>query len=156
MGKTSVLVEIGELLERGADPYGLVDLDWLAWLRPAADSGATVCDVLTRNLGHVWATFRDAGVRRLVLARAVSEREEAEAIRRALGGAELFVVRLVAPRAVIDARLRARDSGSELADHLASLEPGDAGDATVSTHGQDPAAAAREVLVRAGWTAHSG
>lgn len=39
VGKTTVLIEIGELLDAGQEPYALVDLDWLAWIRPAAGSG---------------------------------------------------------------------------------------------------------------------
>ena len=73
-GKTSVLLEIGEALGRDGRPYAIVDLDWLAWLRPSAQSGATVQGVLIENLAHVAGTFRAAGVERLALARAVRRR----------------------------------------------------------------------------------
>ena len=71
---------------RGTDaPYALVDLDWLAWLRPAAASAMTVQGVLEENLAHVARTFRAAGVERLVLARALRQQSEVAAIRAALG-----------------------------------------------------------------------
>jgi Ni2+-binding GTPase involved in maturation of urease and hydrogenase len=48
-GKTSVAIEIGELLERGGASYALVDLDWLAWLRPSPASLVTQESVLPRT-----------------------------------------------------------------------------------------------------------
>ena len=108
-GKTTVLIEIGERLEAGLEPYALVDLDWLAWVRPAANSGATVHGVLIENLRHVAATFRAAGVQRIVLSRAVTDAADVEAIRAALGIERLVVARLVAASQVIEERLRARD-----------------------------------------------
>ena len=81
VGKTSVLLEIGELLTLGDAPFALVDLDWLAWLRPSRASQTTVPDVLPENLGHVSRTFGRAGVERLVLARAVRRPHEVESIR---------------------------------------------------------------------------
>jgi hypothetical protein len=56
VGKTSVLLEIGEQLTLGDAPFALVDLDWLAWLRPSRASHTTVSDVLSENLGHVSRT----------------------------------------------------------------------------------------------------
>jgi Ni2+-binding GTPase involved in maturation of urease and hydrogenase len=41
VGKTSVLVEIGEELELAAVLYAIVDLDWLAWLRPTRRAQAS-------------------------------------------------------------------------------------------------------------------
>jgi adenylylsulfate kinase len=118
-GKTSVAIEIGELLESGETPYALVDLDWLAWLRPAPSSLVTQRSALADNLGLIWPTFREAGVTRLVLARYVEDRAQLDDFRAVLPGVELFVVLLVAPHDVIERRLRARDSGAQLAEHLA-------------------------------------
>ena len=100
-------------------PYALVDLDWLGWVEPAPSSRFTQRSVLAENLRLIWPTFREAGVERLVLARYVEDRAQLDEFRAALPGVELCVVRLVASQAVIERRLRARDSGAQLAEHLA-------------------------------------
>jgi dephospho-CoA kinase len=136
-GKTTVLLALGDLLEERAAPYALVDLDWLAWLRPAPGT-LSVQDALVANLAAAWATFRRAGVEQLVLARALQSAEELAAIRATLPGVELVAVRLTVPAEVQEQRLRARDSGRELEQHLALLaagEPERFEDATVANAG---------------------
>ena len=157
-GKTSVAIEIGDALEEADAPYALVDLDWLGWLRPAPASLVTQESALTENLRLIWRTFREAGVDRLVLARYVGAREQLEAFRAALPGVELFVVRLVAPPELVEQRLRARDSGAQLAEHLAeTAEFAAAGeraaleDAVVSNGDRPLAEVAADVLAAAGW-----
>ena len=118
-GKTVVTIAIGDLLEQREQPYALVDLDWLGWVDPAPFSLLTQRAVLTENLRLIWPTFREAGVERLVLARYVEDRAQLDAFRAALPGVQLAVVRLVASPAVIERRLRARDTGAQLAEHLA-------------------------------------
>jgi hypothetical protein len=152
------MVEIGELLESGETSYALVDLDWLAWVRPAPASVATVHSVLVENLGLIWPTFREAGAERLVLARYVDDRAQLDALRRALPGVELFVVRLTAPQQLVEQRLRARDAGAQLAEHLAesasfasrgkraALE-----DAVVENGARPVREVAVEVISAAGW-----
>jgi hypothetical protein len=157
-GKTAVSIEIGEQLELGGEPYALVDLDWLGWVRPAPASLLTQRSVLAQNLRLIWPTFREAGVGRLVLVRYLEDRAQLEEFRAALPGVELFVVRLVASHAVIERRLRARDSGQQLAEHLAETAAfaarGEANaleDAVVENGDRPLAEAAREVLAAAGW-----
>jgi dephospho-CoA kinase len=158
VGKTTVLIEIGELLETRGEPYAVLDLDWLAWLRPAPDSGATVRSVLIENLSQVAATFRAAGVRRIVLARMVTEGADIDAIRAGLGTERLVVVRLVADAQVVGERLRTRDRGAQLAAHLDEAETLDRaadaagiGDLVVRTDDADAGVVARAVLQHAGW-----
>jgi adenylylsulfate kinase-like enzyme len=158
VGKSSVLVEIGEELELAAVPYAILDLDWLAWLRPSNGSGASVQRVLVENLGHVTHTFRGAGVELLVLARAVRRIHEVEAIRDAVGPGSFTVVRLTASPDVIASRLGARDNGAQLASHLleaegfaADAESAGIGDLVISTDDRTVGALALEVLERAGW-----
>jgi type II secretory pathway predicted ATPase ExeA len=141
-GKTTVLLALGELLEERDEPYALVDLDWLAWLRPAYGT-LTVHDALVANLAATWETFRRAGVETLVLARHVSSAEELAAIRRAIPDVALTAVRLTVPADLREERLRARDTGRELEQHLELLSLGEAAlfeDATVAND-----RAAREV-----------
>jgi hypothetical protein len=154
-GKTTLLVEIGELLERMDEPYALVDADWLAWLRPGPGGSLTVHDVLVENISAVWATFRRVGVRRLVVARFLQRVEQVDAIRHSLDETDLFVVRLAVPLQELDERLRERDSGRELAEHLALIEESEVAgfeDAVVDAGGERPASEiAAEILTLAGW-----
>jgi hypothetical protein len=158
VGKTTVLLELGERLSLGDLPYAIVDLDWLAWVRPDPASGTTVQGVLCENLGHVSRTFAAAGVARVVLARAVRSTLEVDEIRAALGASELVVVRLVASAELIEQRLRRRDSGAQLAEHLAEAgsfaaeaEAAGIGDVVLATDGLDPPAVAQRVLDASGW-----
>jgi adenylylsulfate kinase len=157
-GKTSVAIEIGEHLECGDAPYALVDLDWLGWLRPAPASLVTQQSALAENLRLIWLTFREAGVDRLVLARYVEDCTQLDAFRAALPGVELFVVRLVAPQELVERRLRARDSGAQLAGHLAETAAFAARgaeaaleDAVVENGERALPEVASEVLAAAGW-----
>jgi hypothetical protein len=150
-GKTTVLLALGELLEGRGEPYALVDLDWLAWLRPAPGT-LTVHEALVANLGAAWETFRRAGVERLVLARAVGSAEEVEAIRSAVPGVELVAVQLTVPPALREERLRARDTGRELEQHLGLLNRGDPElDAPAVANDATPEAVAARVLRAASW-----
>lgn len=60
-GKSSLAVELGELLARRHLPAAIVDLDWLGWFEPPAESGLTVDELIATNLEAVWPNFRDAG-----------------------------------------------------------------------------------------------
>jgi hypothetical protein len=153
-GKTAVAVAIGERLEAGDEAYALVDLDWLAWVRPAPASLFTVHSLLAENLTRIWPAFREAGVERLVLARHLVEGAQLAALRAALPGVELFVVRLTAPPALIEQRLRVRDAGAQLAEHLAEAARGAQTrleDAVVENGERPLRDVADDVLGAAGW-----
>jgi adenylylsulfate kinase len=157
-GKSAVTIAVGELLQQRGQPYALVDLDWLGWVEPAPDSPLTQRAVLTENLRLIWPTFRAAGVARLVLARFVEDRAQLEEFRAALPGVPLAVVRLVAPAALIERRLRARDAGAQLAEHLTEFarfaargEASALEDAVVENGDRPLEDVAAEVLAAAGW-----
>jgi hypothetical protein len=156
-GKTTLLLEIGEVLEGLGEPYALVDLDWLAWLHPAPGATVTAQEVLVENLRAVWATFRTAGVERLVLARFLERREQLDAVRQALPEVDLFVVRLAVPQQMLQARLQRRDSGQELTEHLALIthaETLDLEDAVIDNGDErPPGVVALEILTMTGWLA---
>ncbi len=118
-GKTAVAREV----VAAAGDLGLgvaaIDLDWLGWV-----TGATVGvdEMIGRNLTHVAATYSQAGIAHLVLARAVLSPSSMDGIKDALRGWRITVVRLHASPATLEIRVRARDSGAELAEHLAALD----------------------------------
>jgi adenylylsulfate kinase-like enzyme len=148
-GKTAVLLALGELLAEQGEPYALVDLDWLCW---ASAPDATAQELLVANLALVRDTFARAGVTRLALSRYVRTEAEVETIR-AAAGREFVVVILDAPRDALEARLRNRDTGRELAEHLAELEraPAQLDYPVVSSAEGSPPDTARRVLAAAGW-----
>jgi adenylylsulfate kinase len=118
-GKTVVAVEVGALLQERGVSAALVDLDWLGWAH--LGSGFDGYDgLIARNLAAVWPNFVAAGAHAFVLVRAVREQASIERIRRAVPDAELTVVRLTAPQALIERRIRRRDAGVELVEHIAA------------------------------------
>lgn len=159
VGKTTVLLEMGDVLEAGEDPYALLDLDWLAWVRPSGDVDASVQQILVENLAHVCRTFRRSGVRRLVMARAIETPDDVDLIRAALGTpVALTVVCLTARPDVVAARLRGRDTGDRLAEHLGQVghftgarEGLGIDEVVVATDEIDATSVARAVLARTGW-----
>jgi hypothetical protein len=149
-GKTTVLQALGALLEERGEPYALVDLDWLCWARPRT---GTPHELLCLNLGAVASVYADRGVESLVLARHLVSAEELDTVRAALPGVEVTAVRLVADARTREARLRTRDTGRELEEHLAFLAAGDPPrfeDAEVASDAP-PAQVAGAVLRAARW-----
>jgi len=112
-GKSTVAVEIADLLERRGTPYALIDLDFLGWFGTGqpidTDDDAdhdNLSPLLLTNLATVAANYRRAGIGRFVLAHTVDTVTEVHEIRAALE-APLRVVRLDVPFAVIEQRLGA-------------------------------------------------
>jgi adenylylsulfate kinase len=120
-GKTVVAAEVGALLAERGTPVALIDLDWLNWVH-LGPAFTRYDDLLIRNLTAVWPNFLAAGARSFVLVRAVEKQATIDAIRAALPDADLAVVRLVASPSAIAERLRRRDAGATLAEHLAEAE----------------------------------
>jgi hypothetical protein len=155
-GKTAVAVEAARLLEGRGERAAAVDLDWLAWLHVPGFEAYD--ELIGRQLGAIWPNLLEVGVERLLLARAVLSRSGLAPIRAALPAVELSVVRLVAPPAVIEERLRRRDGGAELAEHLAAFArmaeqvASVPADAVVTNEGRSLMEVAEEVLRVATWT----
>jgi len=132
-----------------------IDLDWLGWTT-TTDTG--VDDLIARNLTAVAGNYQAAGIDHLVLARTLVSPRGVENVAGALPGWELRVIRLAAPRSTLEQRIRARDSGAELEEHLAELDEMTqlATDAVPRAHvvindRRDLGDVAREVMRTAGW-----
>lgn len=119
-GKTTVAIEIGEVLTEHATPHAVIDLDWLCWAGPDFDS-ETIHALLRDNLAMVAQRFRRNGIGSFVLARGLLDPSHREAVRAAMPEVDLRVVRLDASAATLRQRLTARDSGANLDTHLSEL-----------------------------------
>jgi adenylylsulfate kinase len=121
-GKTVVAAEIGEVLSERDLPVAVIDLDWLCWIHPAPGNELSIDSFLLGNLCAVWPNFTAAGIRYAVLARAVWTQAHVDELRNALPDARLSVVRLTVSSQMVAERLRGRDSGVVLKEHLAQAE----------------------------------
>lgn len=155
-GKTAVAMEMSEILSAHQVPHAFVDLDALTYSWPP--QGPFNDDLAFQNLAAVWANFRAAGAKRLIVAWVVESRDELRRYKEAIPGAAVTVCRLVASQATREARLRAREVGAGRDWHLARtveleqiLEEAAVEDFQVENDGQPVGVVAREVLERAGW-----
>ena len=158
VGKSTVLQEADGLLVSAGIPHATVELENIArFWGPKAWEGGTRRDVGFRNLASVWANYSAAGADRLLLSLLMERHSDLLPVHEAIADARITVVRLHAPLAVIEERVRLREEtapepeltaarwwvsrmeGSTFADHL--VDNGD----------RPPRQTAAEVLRRLGW-----
>lgn len=156
-GKTAVIGELVAIAEERGLAAAAVDLDWLGW---ATGVGLGPDQLIALNLKPVAENYAGAGIDRLALARGMVGGDHLRALRSALDGWELEVVRLTAPAAAARQRILARDSGAELETHLAELaaiEAGVAGAAVAAPAVENGSQPLREVALEVwrlgGWDA---
>jgi Methylmalonyl Co-A mutase-associated GTPase MeaB len=120
-GKSTVVEDIGNLLEKRGVAYGVLDVDWLGWF----DSGrgdAAHQRVQMANVNSVCTAYLAEGVCRLALARSVRDRDELDAIRLAVP-APMRVVRLDVDAALVERRLSPNPTeGRRLDDLTVAME----------------------------------
>jgi hypothetical protein len=135
-----------------------IDLDQLgsAFIPRAPDD--RILRLRTDNLAAIWPNLRSAGIRHVVISGAISTREELRLIREAVDPSDLSVVRLVTTPALLEARLRRRDHGRRLEDHLAivpridrSLDESALEDIRVMNDARSPREVAMAILRAIGW-----
>ena len=120
-------MEIAYLLEQRAEPYALLDLDYLSWGGTGADDRAAEFGLMLQNLSAVAANYRRAGIRLFVLAYFVRSRDEVRRVGEAVG-LPLRVVRLEVALPDIERRLAGdvtsgrRDDLREAAASIATAE----------------------------------
>jgi hypothetical protein len=110
VGKSTVAAQAAWLLREANVPHALVDLAWIeqCWPVPADDPWNE--RLSHRNLASLWANFREAGADRLILVRVLEARSLLRRVAEAVPGAEITVVRLRAPLAVLHTRIRSREA----------------------------------------------
>jgi hypothetical protein len=115
VGKTATLDAIGNLLAEAGRPFSLMDVDWFhrSWPLAAFDEHNTIIEA--RNMAAVWANYRSAGPRQLVVSGVLTSHDDLDRYADALRMA-VRPVRLVAAEATIRARLRQRYDPSRAAE----------------------------------------
>jgi hypothetical protein len=157
VGKSTIANEAAWLLRQAGIPHALVDLDRIeqCWPVPADDPGNE--RVSHRNLACMWANFRQAGADRLILVRVLEARSLLRRVTAAVPGAQITVVRLRAPLAVLHERIRSREASDpdwflDAATHTAEVfEQAQVEDHLVYNENRRATAVAEEVLYRVGW-----
>ncbi len=157
VGKSTIADEAASLLRQANVPHALVDLDRIeqSWPVPADDPGNE--RVSHRNLACMWANFRQAGADRLIFARVLETRSLLRRVTKAVPGAEITVVRLRAPLAVLHERIRAREASDpdwflDAATYTAEVfEQAHVEDHLVDNENRSVTEVAAEVLQRVGW-----
>jgi len=157
VGKSTIANEAAWLLRQADVPHALVDLDRIeqCWPVPADDPWNE--RVSHRNLACMWTNFRQAGADRLIFARVLETRSLLRRVTEAVPGAQITVIRLRAPLAVLHERIRSRgasDPGWFLgaATHTAEVfEQAQVEDHLVDNDNRPATVVAEEVLHRVGW-----
>jgi hypothetical protein len=115
-GKSTAVAEVGAVLAGHGQHYGLLDVDWLGWFDAGGDSRSHQRVVLA-NVTSVCTSFLDEGVRRLVLAWSIRDREHLGAIRQAVP-VPLRVVRLEVSVQLVEQRLSSDPTQERRTDDL--------------------------------------
>ncbi|MGU3410568.1 hypothetical protein ACLBWP_10700 [Microbacterium sp. M1A1_1b] len=120
VGKTLVLDHIGNLLAAAGRPFSLMDVDWFHRSWPVAGHDPDNTAIEAQNIAAVWANYRTAGPRQLVMSGVLVEPAD---VRRSADAVQMPIrsVRLVASPQTLEARPGRRYDGArqqELRWHL--------------------------------------
>ena len=108
-GKSSLAGEIADVVE-GELPYAAIDLDWLAWFdtgEPGLEHETSAVEL--RNLADVVRNYLDVGIQLFVIAGAIRNAWEVDALRGVLP-MRVTVVRLDVPIDEIERRIGSDDT----------------------------------------------
>jgi hypothetical protein len=152
-GKSTVAIEICNIVEDRGWAYALLDLDYLAWANPSSHDVHEDPRLLLANLEAVVRNYRNAGIDHFVVAGYVPDGAILDAIRAVLD-VDLSVVRLDVDSAEIERRLRSdidprRLEESERTAHCAAVF--DPTDGIVIRNDRAPRTTARQVMQAIGW-----
>ena len=156
-GKTTIAYEIAGGLPP-AKAVVAIDLDQLGWAYIPDAPHETILKLRMDNLAAIWPNIRSAGLRHVVISGTVYTDETLQLVRQAVGRSQLTVVRLVSSPQLLERRLRRRDMGRRLEDHLAvmpeverKLDQFKLEDFQVTNDERTPRDVAISILKRIGW-----
>lgn len=116
VGKTSILVELHDILVSERVPHGCVERDALSYSWPTQGRFNGV--IVERNLSCVVANFLEAGATRLLIAGVIEGPADLAVYSRCIPNAKIQVCRLTADLDLRRKRLRMREKGAGLDWHL--------------------------------------
>ena len=155
-GKSVVLGEASDILALRHIIHAAIDLDalGLAYLPSIGGNDR----VMYTNLQSVCKNFAAAGVRRLVLARAMEDRTELALCREVVSATNTMVCRLTAGIETMQRRVKMRESGLAQQEYVARVEKlnvildhAKLEDFIVVNEDRNVNEVANEMLVKAGW-----
>ncbi|PYS86206.1 MAG: hypothetical protein DMF62_16620 [Acidobacteria bacterium] len=156
VGKTSVLIELHDVLSNLQVPHGCVERDALGYSWP--ESGPFNERMIERNLARVVSNFIDAGAAYLLIAGVIENSEHLSSYSRCIPNAHIQICRLTADLEIRRERLRSREKGAGLNWHLnrtveldGILDKAKIEDFTVDNGDRRLRDVAFEVLDRTGW-----
>jgi adenylylsulfate kinase len=160
VGKSSVLVEMHDILEHARIPHACVERDALGYSWPT--QGRFNEEVIERNLTSAVINFLDAGAERFVIAGVIETDADLEVYDRSIPNAKITVCRLTADLGLRRERIRMRERGAGLTWHLARtaeldliMNSNKIEDFRVDNGDRPLREVALEVLERAGWPVHA-
>ncbi|MFJ2768787.1 hypothetical protein [Streptomyces sp. NPDC087300] len=162
VGKSSVGWEVAAQLRAADIAHALIEGDLLDAVHPTPEDDPHLARITERNLAAIWANYTELGCRRLVYTNTASVlAAEERPFVRALAGPRIIRVLLTATDATVEARLTARERGSELEQQLRRsaltarrLADHAAPDAhRIATDGRAVRDIAAEVLTKTAWGA---
>ena len=155
-GKTAVLFEASDVLASRNIPHAAIDLDALGTAHLPA--GVQDKELMYRNLRSVWENYAQVGLKRLLLARAIENREELECCREAVKAENVVVCRLTASIQTMQGRVQSREIGAlqdsfvaRVAELSAVLDHARLEDIAVNNENRTVTDTALEILTRSGW-----
>lgn len=155
-GKSTVMAEASDLLERERIEHAAIDVDFLGLAYVA--STPTNHDVMYANLECICRNYARLGVGRFLLVRSVESRAELERCRLATSCDSAVVCRLTASLPTLLERVTLRETGILRAEYLARVEllngildRASLEDFTIVNENRTVTEVAREMLIRAGW-----
>jgi ABC-type dipeptide/oligopeptide/nickel transport system ATPase component len=159
-GKTVTAWEVGHFLQSYDIPHAVIDTDELDRVWPQPEPLEALVEISRRNLGSIWDTYSDLGIRHLVLCGVIASlAEDQQWIGGSIADSRTTSVRLVAERTTREHRIRQREIGSGFEHDMAASDRAvaliaehDSPDLPqVSTDDMPVIEVAREVLLLAGW-----
>ena len=107
-GKSTVMEAVGDLLIERDVPSSMIDLDFLGQVWPPPPDDPVLNGLIVENIAAIWPLFRKRGVRVFVMARLIRSAAIWESYKRSIPEADWTLVRVTAPREVIEGRLAKR------------------------------------------------
>jgi gluconate kinase len=120
-GKTTVAFEVSAILKASEVGHGLIDTDELDRLYPAPPSQE---NLTSQNLQAIWKSFSNYNCEKLIMCGVMTNvSHDLDWIKKIMPkGSGIYTFRLTASTPVIHDRLKRREIGSLLNEHLASSD----------------------------------